>query len=80
MVLKSSIPAYEEFLEYLIEKARPEDILAFRVSDKEQRRAEELLERNSEGSLTHEESEELQQMLQFERFMAVLKAKALKSA
>jgi hypothetical protein len=76
----ASIPIfsiYEKFIEYLASKASPQEILDFAPSEAEQARATELLGRNSEGTLTAEEKIELEQMLHFERFVSVLKAKAL---
>lgn len=71
------LPLYVEFLSYLVEKASPAEILAFQPSEDAQEYAWELLERNNEGTLTEEEKYRLEQMLQFERMMSVLKAKAL---
>lgn len=71
------LPLYDEFLDYLVEKASPAEILAFHPSETAQDYARELLERNNEGALTLEEKNKLEQMLQFERMMSVLKAKAL---
>ncbi len=71
------LPLYDEFLDYLIEKASSAEILAFQASEAAQDYAEELLELNNEGTLTPEEKYQLNQMLQFERMMSVLKAKAL---
>lgn len=68
---------YDELVEYLAQKATPEEILAFKVSDAAQERAEELLERNSDGTLTSEEHLELQQMLHFDGLVSILKAAAL---
>jgi hypothetical protein len=72
-------PVYAELLEYLAEKATPEEILAFRVSETAQQRADELTERNKEGRLTDEEARELEQMLQFDELVSVLKSRALKA-
>jgi hypothetical protein len=71
------LPTYEEFIDHLIEKATPQEILAFKPSEAAQAHARELLERNQEGSLTAEDQAELEQMLEFEQMMTVLKAKAL---
>lgn len=70
-------PIYNDLLDYLIEKATPAEILAFQPSDQAQARAELLLERSSEGTLTPEERAELDQMLQVDRLVSVLKARAL---
>ncbi len=70
-------PIYDNFLDYLIEKATPTEILAFRPSAEAQERAQTLLDRSSEGTLTPEERAELDQMLQMDRLVSVLKARAL---
>ena len=70
-------PIYDNFLDYLIEKATPAEILAFRPSAEAQERAQTLLDRSSEGTLTPEERAELDQMLQMDRLVSVLKARAL---
>lgn len=57
--------------------ADPQEIINFRISEAAQRRAEELLEKNSSNRLTPEERLELAQMLHFDRLMSVLKATAL---
>lgn len=73
-----SIPTvYDELVEYLAQKATPEEILAFKISDEAQERAEVLLERNSDGTLTPEENLELQQMLHFDGLVSILKTSAL---
>ncbi len=69
-------PPFEQFLDEVVEKWTPEQILAMEANEQEQRRAEELLDKNNEGELTAEEKIELQQMLEFERLMSLLKAKA----
>ncbi len=70
---------YDEFLNYLIEKASPQEILAFKPSLESQERAIELLERNNAGTLTPDEIAELEQMRQVDRLVSVLKARALEA-
>lgn len=70
-------PVYDDFLNYLVEKATPAEILAFQPSPKALERAEALLDRSSEGALTPDERAELDQMLQMDRLVSVLKARAL---
>ena len=70
-------PIYEELLDYLVEKATPEEILNFSVSEAAQRRATELSERNNAGTLSSSERQELEQMMELDRFVSVLKAKAI---
>jgi hypothetical protein len=79
MALNIVSPVYGELVDYLAQTATPEQILGFKVSEAMQKRADELLERNSEGDLTPEEALELQQMLQFDRMVSLLKARAARS-
>lgn len=77
MALNRPMPIHVAFADYLLENLPPEAILAFKPSEAEQEYARELIERNNAGTLTAEERAEVEQMLQFERMMSVLKAKAL---
>lgn len=70
------IPAFDAFLDHLVEKATPEEIIAFTVSPEDQQHATDLLERQSEGKLTSEETYELQRMAELDRLVSLLKAKA----
>src|SRR5574341_1195976 len=70
-------PTLGKVLDYLVEKATPQAIMAISVSDEEQQRAHELLDRNNEGTLTEQERVELEQMLEVEQLVKLLKAKAL---
>ncbi len=67
---------YDELLDFLLEKASPEEIMAFKVSEKAEERTEYLLDGNNAGTLTAEEQLELQQMLYFDRKISLLKAQA----
>jgi hypothetical protein len=77
LAISPQSPNYEDLLAYLSDKVTPEAILAFTVSEAAQERADELLERNNEGTLTAEEAAELDQMLQADRLVSVLKARAI---
>lgn len=79
MTTVNMLPLYNELLDYLVDKATPQEILAFKASPEAQAFAQELLERQSAGLLTAEETRILEQMEQVERLMSVLKAKALRS-
>ena len=79
MVTLKFLPVTDTFLNYLLEKATPEEILAFQVSDEEKEYAQELIERKSEGILTPEEAQQLNQMTEFNSLVMVLKAKAMKA-
>lgn len=78
--LPNLLPVYDKFLEYLVEKATPGEILAFQVSEDERDYAQRLIERNNEGTITAEEAQYLAQIVEFDLLISVLKAKALKAA
>lgn len=77
MATVNLLPLYSELLDYLVAKATPQEILAFKASPKAQAYTQDLIERQSEGRLSSEETQLLEQMEQVERLMSVLKAKAL---
>jgi hypothetical protein len=77
MASMTLLPLYDEFLNLVVEKVTPEAILAFKASPEAQAEAQELLERNSAGTLTPDEEYRLKEMANFERMMALLKSKAL---
>lgn len=79
MVVAPLPPIYDDLLDFLARSITPQEMLAYRPSDLAQERAEELLEKNSAGTLTPAEHVELQQMLQVDRMVSVLKARALES-
>lgn len=67
----------DDLLDYLVEKATPQEILAFEASEEAKERARELIERNNAGTLTAEERVEIEQILEVERLVTMLKARAL---
>ena len=68
---------YDDLLDLLAESANAQRVLAFRLSDEKQARLDELLEKNREGTLTAEESAELDAYEQFEHLVRLLKARVL---
>lgn len=76
MASNAIIPAYDKFLDFLVEKASPEEILAFQLADEEIARAEELSDNNKKDRLTPDEAADLEQMLEFHMLVTLLKAKA----
>jgi hypothetical protein len=70
---------YDAFLDYLVEKATPQEILAFKVTDDAEYRITELLERQNAGVLTPDETTELEHMRRFDSLVSVLKTKALEA-
>ena len=76
MVTAQIPPIYDELLDFLLQKATPQEILAFQASENAQARATDLLDKNHTGTLTQSEEIELAQMLYFDRKISLLKAKA----
>ena len=66
---------YDDLLDLLAESANAQRVLAFRLSDEKQARLDELLERNREGTLTDDESAELDAYERFEHVVRLLKAR-----
>ena len=77
MAVMNIVSVYDEFLEYLAQKASPDEIAAFKASQSAQQRADELTERNKAGILSKSERIELEQMLHFNRLVSRLKAQAI---
>lgn len=71
--------AHDHFLDYLVTKATPEEILAYEIPESERERTLELLGKQEEGSLTPAEEEELEQICQMELLIMSLHAKALRA-
>jgi ADP-heptose:LPS heptosyltransferase len=67
---------YDNLIDYLIEKATPQEILAYNASLAEQERADELTEKHKTGILTADEHEELKQMMEVDLLVGLLKARA----
>ena len=65
-----------EFIDFVATGTTPEQVVNFRPSVEAQRRLSELLERNSEGTITDDESEELDEFMLYERMASLAKAKA----
>lgn len=68
---------FEEFYELLVERMTPEEIIAFKASPEAQLRMHELLDKNSDGTITEDEQAELERTVEFEQIFAVIKAKAM---
>ena len=76
-MLTSRMPSsYDRLLDKFVNLLSPEEMLAFQLSEEEQNRIDDLLDRNNEGQLTMEEKAELQQYAEIERTVSLLKAKA----
>jgi hypothetical protein len=72
-------PIHDHFLDFLVEKATPQEILTYKVPDSVNARTIELLERRDEGTLTASEAEELEQIRQMDLLLQEVYAKALRA-
>jgi hypothetical protein len=70
-------PTNDSLIDFLMTRPSPEEILAYQANDTEQERADELAEKNKAGTLSPQEREELNQLLDLDAFVAALKARAL---
>jgi hypothetical protein len=68
---------YDDLLDVLAAGADAHRVLAFHLSDEKQARLDEPLEKNREGTLTSEESSELDAYERFEHLVRLLKARIL---
>ncbi len=68
---------YDDLLDLLSEGVDPRRLRRFRLSEAKQVRLDWLLERNREGTLTEEESAEVDDFERFEHLVRLLKARAL---
>ena len=79
MTSASFAVVHDHFLNYLIEKATPQELLAYQIPEAAQARSVELLDKQDEGALTLEEAEELEQIRQMDLLLMALHAKALRA-
>lgn len=70
--------AYDEFVEFIAAGSSPQNLIAFRPSEKTKKRVFDLIEREREESLSPDEKSELDHYLQIEHLMRLAKAKARK--
>lgn len=77
MTVPELTPAYDYFLSFVVEKATPEEVLAFELPSATRQRALELLDKQDAGELTSAEADELAQMQQVDRLVLALKARAI---
>ncbi|MGB5772873.1 MAG: hypothetical protein WBM32_23840 [Crocosphaera sp.] len=76
---QASTSVYAEVLNFLIKRPTPMEIVGFKVSPPTQERLRTLLEKNREGTLTVQETGELDVYEQLEHLMILLKAYAIKA-
>ena len=68
---------YDELLNILAESADAARLLAFHLSDDQQTRLDELLDKNREGTLSDAETAELDTYERLEHLVRLLKARVL---
>ncbi len=67
---------FSEIIDFIASTPTPEDIIAFKPSDRLEQRLSDLLERNRQDSLTAEGQAELDEFLRMNHFMNLLKIRA----
>jgi len=67
---------FSEIIDFLASTPTPEDIIAFKPSDRLEQRLSDLLERNRQDALTAEGRAELAEFLRMNHFMNMLKIRA----
>lgn len=70
------ILAYYELVDFIAGGSTPQDVVAFQPSDATKSRVADLLYRQKQGSLSADETAELEQFLQIEHVMRLAKARA----
>ena len=75
MAILDHPPVYDELLDLLAGSADPEQLLGFRLSDEKQARLDDLLEQNLQGTLSENDSAELDAYEHFEHVVRLLKAR-----
>ncbi len=66
--------AYDEVVTFFANGPTREEIAAFRLSDQTVARVRELLMKNSAGTLTTDEADELDQCVQLDRMLLLIKS------
>ncbi len=68
-------PVYDDLVELLAKSADADEVLSFQLSNEKQRRLDSLLDKNRDGTLSAQESAELDAFEQFEHVVRLLKAR-----
>ncbi len=72
----NTVKVYEEIVDFIAAGTTPQEVIAFRPSEKSQQRVTELLSREKEDKLSSAEKSELDHYLQIEHLMRLAKARA----
>lgn len=76
MSVDTKLSVYDELIDYLVTLATPEQILAFQLSEETQEYVATLMEKNNEGELTTSERKQLNEFVEFDLHVMILKARA----
>ncbi len=76
MTIAQSETLFDEITDFLVAQPSPEQIIAYQASTSLQGRLNDLLDKNANAELTPDERSELDQFLQFNHLLILLKAKA----
>ncbi|MEB3281300.1 MAG: hypothetical protein VKK42_20490 [Lyngbya sp.] len=68
--------ASEELIDFIASGATPEQIISFQASEQVKERVRNLIEREKTTGLSRDEKSELEQFLQLEHLMRLIKARA----
>ena len=74
--MNAASPVYLEVIDFIVSRASPEALLQFRPSEANQRRVSELIESDHNGTLSPEETSELDDFVQLEHLLIMAKAQA----
>jgi hypothetical protein len=74
--MNAASPVYLELIDFIVSRATPEALLHFRPSEAAQRRVSELIEGQHHGTLSAEETSELDDFVQIEHLLIMAKAQA----
>lgn len=72
----SLMRAYDEVVSFFARGPSPDEIAAFRLSDATVECVRELLRKNSEGTLTADETDELDQCVQLDQLVLLIRSRA----
>lgn len=75
MAQASILRAYDEIASFFAQGPSPEEIAAFQLSEPTVERVRDLLEKNSAGTLTAEEQEELDEVGHLNRMLLLIRSR-----
>jgi hypothetical protein len=70
--------ASAELIEFLSRKPSPKEVFDYYISDKHQKRLDNLLDLNGEGEITESQERELDEWMKFDHISIMLKIRAAK--